>query len=130
MQSDKLKAGLALRRELSGDKVVDDAFRDPQDFGVAMEEMVTEFAFGAAWARPGLDRRSRSLLNIGMLAALNRMDALAGHIRIGLKNGLTKDEILECVLQVAAYAGCPAGLDTLKVARRVLTEQGLLPARA
>lgn len=87
-----------------------------------MEELVTEFAFGAIWARPGLDRRSRSILNIGMLAALNRQEALAGHIRIGIKNGLTKDEIRECLLQVAVYAGMPAGLDGFKVARRVFAD--------
>ena len=122
MQSEKLTKGLALRRELSGDRVVDEAFKDPGDFGLPLEELVTEFAFGAVWSRPGLDRRSRSILTIGMLAALNRSDALAGHIRIGIKNGLTKEEILECLLQIAAYAGLPAGLDGLKAARRVLAE--------
>lgn len=122
MQSEKLITGLALRRELSGDRVVDKAFKDPGDFGLPLEELVTEFAFGAVWSRPGLDRRSRSILTIGMLAALNRPDALAGHIRIGIKNGLSKEEILECLLQIAAYAGLPAGLDGLKVARRVLAE--------
>ena len=99
MQSENFKKGLALRRELSGDRVVDEAFKDPDDFNVPMEELVTEFAFGAVWSRPGLDRRSRSILNIGMLAALNRPEALAGHIRTGIKNGLSKDEIRECLLQ-------------------------------
>jgi 4-carboxymuconolactone decarboxylase len=129
MQSEYLKKGLALRRELSGDRVVDEAFKDPNDFSRPMEELVTEFAFGAVWSRPGLDRRSRSILNIGMLAALNRPDALAGHIRTGIKNGLTADEIRECLLQVAAYAGLPAGLDCFRVARRVFTELGLLEAK-
>jgi 4-carboxymuconolactone decarboxylase len=122
MTSENLRKGLELRRELSGDRVVDQAFKDPEDFGYPMEELVTEFAFGAVWSRPGLDRRSRSILNIGMLAALNRPDALAGHIRTGIKNGLTKDEIRECLLQIAAYAGLPAGLASLKVARQVLDE--------
>lgn len=130
MQSEKMEKGLALRRELSGDQVVDNAFKDPDDFGRPMEELVTEFAFGAVWARPGLDRRSRSILLIGMLASLNRLDALAGHVRIGIKNGLTKEEIRECLLQVAAYAGCPAGLDAMRVARRVFTELGLLAPKA
>jgi 4-carboxymuconolactone decarboxylase len=125
MTTENFLKGLALRRELSGDCVVDDAFRDPDDFAVPMEELVTEFAFGAVWSRPGLDRRSRSILNIGMLAVLNRPDALAGHIRTGVKNGLTKDEIRECLLQVAAYAGMPAGLDGIRVARRVFAETGL-----
>jgi len=130
MPNDKLATGLALRRELSGDRVVDAAFEDPDDFARPMEELVTEVAFGSVWARPGLDRRSRSILNIGMLAVINRPDALAGHIRIGLKNGVTPDEVRECLLQVAAYAGMPAGLDSFKVARRVFSELGLLKDRA
>ena len=130
MPNDKLTTGLALRRELSGDRVVDAAFADPDDFARPMEELVTEVAFGSVWARPGLDRRSRSILNIGMLAVMNRPDALAGHIRIGVKNGLTLDEVSECLLQVAAYAGMPAGLDSFKVARRVFSELGLLKDRA
>jgi 4-carboxymuconolactone decarboxylase len=125
MQTENFRNGLALRRELSGDEVVDRAFEDPEDFGRPMEELVTEFAFGAVWSRPGLDRRSRSILNIGMLAVLNRPDALAGHIRTGIKNGLTKVEIQECLLQVAAYAGVPAGLDSVRVARRAFADLGL-----
>ena len=125
MSTENFEKGLALRRELSGDRVVDDAFKDPDDFARPMEELVTEFAFGAVWSRPGLDRRSRSVLNIGMLAVLNRPEALAGHIRTGIKNGLTKDEIRECLLQVAAYAGMPAGLDSFRVARRVFSELGI-----
>ena len=125
VQTENFRKGLALRRELSGDEVVDRAFKDSDDFGRPMEELVTEFAFGAVWSRPGLDRRSRSILNIGMLAVLNRPDALAGHIRTGIKNGLTKVEIQECLLQVAAYAGVPAGLDSVRVARRVFSELGL-----
>lgn len=126
MASEKLEKGLALRRELSGAQVVDNAFKDPNDFSRPMEEFVTEVAFGAVWARPGLDRRSRSLVMMGLLAGLNRQDALAGHIRIAIKNGVTVQEIQECMLQVAAYAGCPAGLDVFRVAKRVLGELGLL----
>ena len=123
LQSAQFQAGLALRRELSGDAVVDAAFRDPEDFARPMEELVTEFAFGAVWSRPGLDRRSRSILNIGMLAALNRPDALTGHIGIALKNGVTRKEIQECLLQVAVYAGMPAGLASFKVAKQVLADK-------
>lgn len=126
MTSEKLQKGLALRRELSGDRVVDDAFKDPNDFAYPMQELVTEVAFGAVWSRPGLDRRSRSILNIGMLAVLNRPDELAGHIRLGVKNGLSKEEIRECLLQVAAYAGMPAGLSSFRVARQVLSELNML----
>ena len=122
MQSENFKKGLALRRELSGDRVVDEAFKDPDDFNVPMEELVTEFAFGAVWSRPGLDRRSRSILNIGMLAVLNRPEQLAGHILMGMKNGLTQSEIQECLLQVAGYAGMPAGLASFKVAKQVFAD--------
>jgi 4-carboxymuconolactone decarboxylase len=123
-RSTNFERGLALRRELSGDKVVDDAFRDPDEFGYPMEELVTEVAWGTIWSRPGLDRRSRSILNIGMLAVMNRPDQLAGHIRIALKNGLTRQEIQECLLQVAGYAGMPTGLASFKVARQVFAELG------
>ena len=119
-RTDNFEKGIALRRELSGDKLVEDAFKDPDDFGYPMEEMVTEVAWGAAWGRPGLDRRSRSILNVGMLAVLNRPDALAGHIGIALKNGVTRTELQEVLLQVAAYAGMPAGLASFKVAKQVL----------
>jgi 4-carboxymuconolactone decarboxylase len=121
-RSEKLEKGIALRRELSGEATVDAAFKDPDDFGYPMEELVTEVAFGAIWSRPGLDRRSRSILNIGMLAVMNRPDQLAGHIKMGLKNGLTKGEIQECLLQVAGYAGMPAGLASFKVARQAFAD--------
>jgi len=121
-RTENFEKGLALRRELGGDKLVDDAFRNPGDFGYPMEELVTEVAWGAIWSRPGLDRRSRSILNLGMLAALNRPEQLGGHLRIALKNGVTKTEIQECLLQVAAYAGMPAGLSSFKVAKQIFAE--------
>jgi 4-carboxymuconolactone decarboxylase len=122
METENFKRGLDLRRELSGEKVVDDAFRDPDDIARPLQEMVTEFCFGAVWSRPGLDRRSRSILNIGMLAALNRPEELSGHIRTGLKNGLSRTEIQECLLQVAVYAGMPAAFGGMRVARQVFSE--------
>jgi 4-carboxymuconolactone decarboxylase len=117
MTSDTFEKGLAVRRELVGDAAVDKAFADPNDFAFPMQELVTEQCWGAIWTRPGLDRRSRSLLNIGMLAAANRPEELAGHIRVGLKNGLTRQEIQECFLQVAVYLGMPAGLGCFRVAK-------------
>jgi 4-carboxymuconolactone decarboxylase len=117
--------GLALRRELNGSELIDQIFRDADDFSLPMQEMVTEHAWGTVWARPELDRRSRSILNLGMLAALNRQDELAGHIRVALKNGVTKIEIRECLLQVAVYAGMPAGMTGFKVARQVFKDLDL-----
>ncbi|WP_233853027.1 carboxymuconolactone decarboxylase family protein [Paraburkholderia sp. HD33-4] len=122
METENFKRGLDLRRELSGDKVVDDAFANTDDIAFPLQELVTEFCFGAVWGRRGLDRRSRSILNIGMLAALNRPEELAGHIRTGLKNGLSRTEIQECLLQVAVYAGMPAGFGGMRVARQVFSE--------
>jgi 4-carboxymuconolactone decarboxylase len=124
-RTENFKRGIALRRELAGERFVEEAFKDPDDFTYPMQELVTEVAWGAVWSRPGLDRRSRSILNIGMLAALNRPDELAGHIRIGIKNGLTKEEIRECLLQVAVYVGMPAGLGSFRVAKQTLADLGL-----
>jgi 4-carboxymuconolactone decarboxylase len=116
--------GLALRKELNGVDFIDEMFRTADDFNLPMQEMVTEHAWGAVWTRPELDRRSRSMLNLGMLAALNRQDELAGHIKVALKNGVTKTEIRECFLQVAVYAGMPAGMTAFRVARQVFKELG------
>jgi 4-carboxymuconolactone decarboxylase len=116
--------GLALRKELNGAELVDEMFRTADDFNLPMQEMVTEHAWGAIWTRPGLDRRSRSMLNLGMLAALNRQEELAGHIKVALKNGVTKIEIRECFLQVAVYAGMPAGMTAFRIARQVFNDLG------
>jgi len=117
--------GLALRREMNGPDLIDEMFRTADDFNLPMQELVTEHAWGAIWTRVDLDRRSRSILNLGMLAVLNRQDELAGHIRVALKNGLTKIEIRECFMQVAVYAGMPAGLSAFRVARQVFKEMDL-----
>jgi 4-carboxymuconolactone decarboxylase len=87
-----------------------------------MQEFVTEYCWGAVWTRPGIDLRSRSILNIGMLAAANRPDELAGHIKGALNNGLSKQEIQELLLQVSIYLGMPAGLAAFRVARKVFDD--------
>jgi 4-carboxymuconolactone decarboxylase len=115
--------GLAIRREIAGEAVIDAALANADDFSMPMQELVTEYCWGAVWGREELDRRSRSILNLGMLATLNRPEELAGHIRAALTNGVTKTEIRECFLQVAVYAGMPAGLGAFKVAKRVFDEQ-------
>lgn len=123
--SEAFKKGLELRRELNGSELIDQFFREADDFSLPMQEMVTTHAWGTVWQRPELDRRSRSILNLGMLAALNRPDELAGHIRVALKNGVTKIEIRECFLQVAVYAGMPAGMSSFKIAKQVFKELGI-----
>lgn len=122
MNKELFEKGLAVRRAVAGDRLVDEALKNADEFSMPMQELVTEFCWGEIWTRPGLDRRSRSILNLGMLCALNRPDELAGHIRAAITNGMTKEEVRECLLQVAVYAGMPAGMGAFKVARRVFDE--------
>jgi 4-carboxymuconolactone decarboxylase len=127
MSQDLYEAGLAVRREVAGAEFVDAALASADDFTQPMQDFVTEFCWGAVWTRPGLDRRSRSILNIGMLAAANRPDELAGHIKGALTNGLTKQEIQELLLQISIYLGMPAGLGAFRVAKKVFDEMGIEP---
>jgi 4-carboxymuconolactone decarboxylase len=119
---DRYALGDTVRREVNGDEVVDRILADADDFTMPIQDLVTEYCWGAVWARPDLDRCSRSILNIGILTALNRPDELAGHLRAALINGVTKVEIRECLLQVAVYAGMPAGMSAFKVARAVFAD--------
>jgi len=117
--SELYERGLRIRREVVGDAYVDAALRGADDFSMPMQELVTEACWGSVWSRPGLDRRSRSILNLGMIAALNRPEELAAHVRGALTNGVTREEIREAFLQVAIYVGMPAGLSSFKIAREV-----------
>jgi 4-carboxymuconolactone decarboxylase len=90
-----------------------------------MQELVTEYCWDAIWNRPGLDRKTRSMLNLAMLTALNRPHELRLHVRGAINNGLTKDEIKEVLLQTAIYCGVPAAIDSFKNAKEVLKEMGI-----
>lgn len=125
MNQELYEQGLQIRRAVVGDAYVDAALKNADDFSRPMQELVTQYCWGDVWARPGLDRRSRSLLNLGMIAALNRPEELATHVRGAIKNGVTKEEIREAFLQVAVYCGMPAGLGSFKVAREVFKELGI-----
>lgn len=125
MKSELFEKGLTVRREVVGAQYVDKSLAAADDFNMPMQELVTEFCWGSVWTRPGLVRRDRSILNIGMIAALNRPEELALHIRGAINNGVTKNEIRECLLQVAVYCGMPAGLGSFKVAREVFKEMGV-----
>ncbi|WP_313443157.1 carboxymuconolactone decarboxylase family protein, partial [Novosphingobium sp.] len=92
------------------------------DFNWAMQELTTKYCWDEIWNRPGLDRRSRSILNLGMIAALNRSHEFKAHVRGALNNGLTREEIREVLLQIAVYVGIPAGVDSFRLAREVFAE--------
>lgn len=119
-------AGIIVRREVLGDRYVDLALsRNEGTESEALQRHVTQTVWGSVWTRPGLERRDRSLLNIGILVALNQHHELSVHVRGALRNGLTRDEIVEAVLQATAYCGAPAGLAGMRVAQQVFDDVGV-----
>ena len=122
MPGEVYERGLALRKEVLGADYVERSFANADAFSTAIQELSTEYCWGAIWSRDGLSRRDRSLLNIGMISALNRPHELKLHIKAALNNGLTRDEIKEAILQVAVYCGMPAGLDSTRLAREAFAE--------
>lgn len=119
----KFQDGLEIRRRVLGEDYVDNAFALATDFTRPFQELVTRFAWGEIWGRPGLDHRTRSLLNLAIMTALNRSTELKLHIRGALRNGVTQEEIQEVFLQTAAYCGMPAALDSFKIAQDLFTEE-------
>jgi 4-carboxymuconolactone decarboxylase len=122
MTDDLWDKGLEIRREVVGDAYVDRSLAAMDDFNQPLQEYVTRYAWGDIWRRPGLDRRARSILNIGMLVALNRPHELKLHLRGAIRNGVTREEMRECLLQSAVYCGAPAALDAFRTAREVFAE--------
>lgn len=118
-------AGLAVRREVLGDEHVDRALAGTTDLTRPFQELITEYAWGSVWTRPGLDRRSRSLITLTALVALGHQEELAMHVRAARRNGLTVDEIQECLLQTAVYCGVPAANTAFRIAQQVLVEEGV-----
>lgn len=117
-------AGIRVRREVMGDDFVDAALgRAAGTDGEELQEHVTATVWGSVWTRPGLNRRDRSLLNIGMLVALRATEELRGHVRGALTNGLTREEITETIIHSSGYCGAPAALSAMKVAQQVLEEE-------
>lgn len=117
--------GLQTRREVLGAEYVDAAIQNADAFSRDMQELVTQYAWGDVWNRPGLDRKTRSLLNLAMLTALNRPHELKLHLRGALTNGVSKDEIKEVFLQTAIYCGAPAAMDSFRTAKEVFKELGV-----
>ena len=120
-------AGMKMRKEVLGAAYVDNSMAGAanDEFMMAFQDITTEYCWGYAWSRPGLPKKTRSMLNLAMLAALNRGPELKLHINGALNNGLSKDEIKEIFLQVAIYCGIPASLDAFKTASAVFKERGI-----
>ena len=117
--------GLKTRREVLGADYVDGAIRNADDFNMPMQELVTEYCWNGIWNRPGLDRRTRSMLNLAMITALNRPHELRLHVRGAINNGLAKNDIQEVFLQAAIYCGVPAAIDSFRSAKEVFKEMGI-----
>jgi 4-carboxymuconolactone decarboxylase len=114
--------GLEIRRAVLGAEYVDASLASADDFTRPLQELVTQYVWGEIWSRPGLDRRTRSIVNLGMLASLSRPHELELHVRGALRNGVTRDEIREIFLQVAVYCGMPAAIEAYRAARKVFAE--------
>jgi 4-carboxymuconolactone decarboxylase len=122
VRSEKFERGLKTRRAVVGDAYVDKSLASADDFTWPMQVLVTENCWEDIWNRPGLDKRSRSILNLGMIAALNRPHELRLHVRGAINNGMNREELREVCLQVACYCGFPAALDTQRIVLEVLAE--------
>ena len=118
----QFQKGLEIRREVLGAAHVDRSLSSATDMTAPLQKLVTEWCWGEVWGRPGLDRRTRSFLNIAMLIALNRPHELRLHVRGALNNGVTRAEIQEAVLQAAIYCGVPAALDSMRIVVEVFKE--------
>jgi 4-carboxymuconolactone decarboxylase len=118
----RFEQGMQVRREVLGAAHVEHSMANVSEFSRPVQEYVTRACWGDVWARPGLDRRTRSLLNLVMLTALNRSHELAVHVRGAITNGATVEEIQETLLHATVYCGAPAGLEAFRVAERVLDE--------
>lgn len=122
MKSELFEKGLQVRREVLGAEYVDASIAQADDFSRPFQELVTEYCWGSIWTRPGLDRKTRSLLNLAMLTALNRPHEVKLHIKGALNNGCSKNDIMEVLLQTAIYCGVPAAVDSFRVAKETFKE--------
>jgi 4-carboxymuconolactone decarboxylase len=123
---DLFDTGLNIRRQVLGADYVDNSLASADEFMMTFQRITTEWCWGYAWGRPGLDLKTRSLLNLAMLTALGKSAELRLHVRGALNNGVTADEIKEVLLHATVYCGIPAGLEAFKTAHAVLAEAGAL----
>jgi 4-carboxymuconolactone decarboxylase len=122
MSKETFDRGLEIRKAVLGAEFVENSFKTADAFNMPMQELTTEYCWGYVWGREGLPRKTRSMLNLAMISALNRPHELKMHIKGALKNGVTREEISEVFLQVAVYCGVPAGVDSFRIAREAFAE--------
>ena len=127
MDADLFNVGLEARRRVLGEEYVERAFPGADSFNRELQELLTEYCWGAVWGRSALDDRQRSLNNLCLLAALNRPEEFKTHFRGALRNGCTLDELRDTLIQVTVYAGVPAGVEAFRLARQVLDAEGIVP---
>ncbi|MGI3213142.1 4-carboxymuconolactone decarboxylase [Roseovarius tibetensis] len=122
MDKDTYERGLEIRKSVLGAEFVENSIANADDFNRPMQELVTEYCWGAVWGRDGLEKKTRSMLNIAMISALNRPHELKMHLKGAIRNGVSKAEITEILLQVAIYCGVPAAVDSFRVAKEAFAE--------
>ena len=122
MNKELYEKGQKVRREVLGDKYVDAAAKTTTDFNRPFQELIAEYVWGTLWSRPGLDRRTRALLNIGVLTALGRMEEVKIYLNAAENVGVSRDDVQEVLMQTAIYCGVPAALTTTRIARKVFGE--------
>jgi 4-carboxymuconolactone decarboxylase len=125
VEKEMYEKGLAIRRDVLGKEFVDNAISSADDFNRPLQELVTQYCWGEIWGRPGLDRKTRSMLNLAMISALNRPHEVKMHVKGAINNGLTKEQIMEVFLQVAIYCGVPAAVDSFRTAKEAFKEMGI-----
>jgi 4-carboxymuconolactone decarboxylase len=125
MDRESFEKGLKTRREVLGADYVDESIKNADSFNLPIQELVTQYCWDGIWNRPGLDRRTRSMLNLAMITALNRPHELKLHVRGAINNGLSKEDIQEVFLQTAIYCGVPAAIDSFRSAKETFKEMGI-----
>jgi 4-carboxymuconolactone decarboxylase len=127
LDPDTYQRGLEIRSAVLGEEYVNQALANADDFTTPLQDLITEYCWGAVWGRDGLPRKTRSMLNLAMISVLNRPNELRMHVKAALTNGVSRDEIREIFLQVAIYAGVPAAVDSFRIAREAFAELDQTP---
>jgi 4-carboxymuconolactone decarboxylase len=128
-ERERYRQGISARRSVLGDAYVDRALKTRTDFNEEFQDLITRYAWGEMWSRPGLPRKTRSLITLAMMVALNRNDEFRMHVRAAIKNGVSRDEIKEVLLQTAIYCGVPAANSAFHSAAEVFSEMRMPKAK-